>query len=77
MSAKVAKAKVAVARDDAHGELTSEEIAVRAYELHLSGSGGGALDDWLRAEEELTAALDAGQLHQAEQEPDEEMHAAA
>jgi Protein of unknown function (DUF2934) len=32
-----------------------EEVAVRAYFLHLAG-GGDPLENWLRAEQELRAA---------------------
>lgn len=32
---------------------TYEEIAVRAYQLYLQRIRGDALDDWLRAEDEL------------------------
>lgn len=32
-----------------------EEIAERAYAIHVSGQGGSGLDDWLRAEDELRA----------------------
>jgi len=34
-----------------------ERIAMRAYELYLSrgGSGGGEMEDWLKAEQELSA----------------------
>ena len=32
---------------------TYEQIAKRAYEIHLSGSGGSEMDNWLRAEREL------------------------
>jgi hypothetical protein len=35
--------------------LTHEEIATRAYYLHLAG-GSDPLGDWLRAEQELAAA---------------------
>jgi Protein of unknown function (DUF2934) len=34
-----------------------EEIAARAYEIHESGDGEGPLDDWLRAERELTGEV--------------------
>ncbi|MEA2322250.1 MAG: hypothetical protein QOD81_2100 [Solirubrobacteraceae bacterium] len=34
---------------------TQEEIALRAYEIHQSGTGGDALEHWLRAERELVA----------------------
>jgi hypothetical protein len=36
--------------------VTHEQIAMRAYEIHLSGTGGDAVEQWLRAERELTAA---------------------
>jgi hypothetical protein len=36
--------------------VTYEQIAMRAYEIHLSGTGGDALEHWLRAERELAAA---------------------
>jgi hypothetical protein len=32
---------------------THEQIAKRAYEISISGSGGSELDNWLRAEREL------------------------
>jgi hypothetical protein len=35
---------------------THDEIAERAYFLHLEESGADALGNWLRAERELTAA---------------------
>jgi hypothetical protein len=34
-------------------EVTHEMIAKRAYEIHISGKGGDALGNWLRAEREL------------------------
>jgi DUF2934 family protein len=34
-------------------EVTQDAIAHRAYEIYLSGSTGGAFEDWLRAESEL------------------------
>jgi hypothetical protein len=33
-----------------------DEIAERAYEIHLSGEGGDELENWLQAERELMAA---------------------
>jgi hypothetical protein len=35
---------------------THDEIAARAYEIHLSGEGGDELENWLRAEREVMAA---------------------
>ena len=35
---------------------THEQIAIRAYYLHLEAGGGGELDHWLRAERELATA---------------------
>jgi hypothetical protein len=37
-----------------------DDIAVRAYQIHLSGDGGEPVDDWLRAERELFAELEKG-----------------
>ena len=34
-------------------EITHELIAKRAYEIHISGTGGSQDDDWQRAEREL------------------------
>jgi hypothetical protein len=34
-------------------DVTHEAIAHRAYDIYLSGSTGGAFDDWMRAEHEL------------------------
>jgi hypothetical protein len=34
---------------------TPEDIAVRAYFLHLDDATSGELDNWLRAERELAA----------------------
>jgi hypothetical protein len=36
--------------------VTHEQIALRAYELHLAGTEGDALAHWLRAERELVTA---------------------
>jgi hypothetical protein len=38
-----------------------ERVRQRAYELYLdrNGSGGSALDDWFKAEEEIRRAEDA------------------
>jgi hypothetical protein len=36
--------------------ITHEQIALRAYEIHLEGSEGDALAHWLRAERELVGA---------------------
>ncbi len=38
-----------------HG-VSHEQIAVRAYEIHLSDTDGDALDHWLAAERELAGA---------------------
>jgi hypothetical protein len=37
----------------ARKEVTYEMISQRAYLIHLSGNGGGEVDNWLRAEREL------------------------
>jgi hypothetical protein len=36
--------------------VTHEQIALRAYELHLQGVGADPMENWLRAERELVAA---------------------
>jgi hypothetical protein len=35
--------------------ISAEEIARRAYEIAISGHGGDDLENWLRAEQELTS----------------------
>lgn len=35
---------------------TYEDVATRAYFIHLEGSGAGELENWLRAERELATA---------------------
>ena len=35
-------------------EVTHEMVARRAYEISISGSGGSEIDNWLRAERELS-----------------------
>jgi len=40
----------------ATGPITHEQIALRAYEIHLAGVEGDALAHWLRAERELVGA---------------------
>ena len=41
-------------------EPSHDEIALRAYEIHESGAGGDAIENWLRAERELAEARYAG-----------------
>ena len=36
--------------------VTHEQIALRAYELHLLGEGSDPMENWLKAERELVAA---------------------
>ena len=43
-------------RTAAPAPVTHEQIALRAYELHLLGAGMDPMDNWLRAERELVAA---------------------
>jgi len=50
-----AKKKQGDAHDSIGSEPVFEEIAARAYEIHLSGAGGDDVENWLRAERELTA----------------------
>ena len=40
----------------AEAPVTHEQIALRAYELHLAGAGADPMDNWLRAERELVTA---------------------
>jgi hypothetical protein len=44
------------ARKAATAGVTHDQIAMRAYELHLAGTGGDAVEHWLLAERELRAA---------------------
>ena len=43
-------------RGAAPAPVTHEQIALRAYELHLRGEGADAMENWLKAERELVAA---------------------
>ena len=43
-------------RRAAPAPVTHEQIAARAYELHLLGVGADPVDNWLRAERELVSA---------------------
>jgi hypothetical protein len=43
-------------RATAQAPVTHEQIALRAYELHLLGEGADPMENWLRAERELVAA---------------------
>jgi hypothetical protein len=43
-------------RSAAPAPVTHEQIALRAYELHLHGIGSDPMDNWLRAERELVSA---------------------
>jgi hypothetical protein len=43
-------------RASATPPVTHEQIALRAYELHLTGNDGDAMAHWLRAERELVGA---------------------
>jgi hypothetical protein len=38
-------------------EITQEQIAKRAYEIYLSGTGGSETDNWHRAERELRSGI--------------------
>jgi hypothetical protein len=37
--------------------ITQDDIAKRAYEIYLSGTGGSESDNWFRAERELRGSL--------------------
>lgn len=43
-------------RSRAKREITQEQIAVRAFEIYVSGQGGSESDNWFRAERELRNA---------------------
>ena len=43
-------------RATAKARVTHEQIALRAYHLHLEGHDGDAMAHWLRAERELVGA---------------------
>jgi hypothetical protein len=43
-------------RAAAPAPIPHEQIALRAYELHLLGAGQDPMDNWLRAERELVSA---------------------
>jgi hypothetical protein len=43
-------------RAAASAPVTHEQIALRAYELHLLGAGADPMENWLRAERELVGA---------------------
>ena len=43
-------------RAAAPAPVTHEQIALRAYELHLAGDAGDPVANWLRAERELVGA---------------------
>jgi hypothetical protein len=43
-------------RTAAAAPVTHEQIALRAYELHMLGVGADPMENWLRAERELVAA---------------------
>ena len=43
-------------RAAAPAPVTHEQIALRAYELHMLGVGADPMENWLRAERELVSA---------------------
>ncbi len=66
MSPRVRKVKAVAEEENPRREVTYEEIAARAYEIHCSGLGGNDVENWIRAEEELNAELNIGQESQDE-----------
>jgi hypothetical protein len=52
----VAAVRPARRRAASAAPITHEQIALRAYEIHLEGTDGDALAHWLRAERELVGA---------------------
>jgi Protein of unknown function (DUF2934) len=53
---RTVKTATARRRASAPPPVTHEQIALRAYELHLAGTDGDAMAHWLRAERELVGA---------------------
>ena len=45
--------KLAAATATAPKQVTREQIAIRAFEIFASGTGGSESDNWFRAEREL------------------------
>lgn len=45
--------KSAARRSPGKPQITHEQIAQRAYEIYLSGTGGSEFENWVRAEAEL------------------------
>lgn len=54
---KTAAAKPAAARAIVGATVTHEAIALRAYEISVSGTGGSQVENWLRAERELRGSV--------------------
>jgi hypothetical protein len=75
MGAKTVKSIGSTVVEDPNGEVTMEEIAARAYEIHAS-EGGHDVENWLRAERELNAELGA-QREVDREEAEEDAQAAA
>lgn len=57
MSADVATEEIAVSRDTNLDDAMIERIRVRAYEIHVAGTGGDPVTDWVLAEQELLGEL--------------------
>jgi hypothetical protein len=66
MSAEADGGEGAAEDENVGREVTFEEVAVRAYEIHISGVGGHEVENWLRAEKELQAKPDAEQQPEAD-----------
>jgi hypothetical protein len=49
----IPKAAALAAKKPVAVEITQDQIATRAYEIWLSGTGGSESDNWFRAEREL------------------------
>jgi len=45
--------KSSAKRAQTRPQITHEQIAQRAYEIYLSGTGGSEFENWVRAEAEL------------------------
>ena len=59
MSVEVETVEVVDDEQDILIGVAFEDVAARAYEIYLSSDGGDDLENWLRAERELHAELQA------------------
>jgi hypothetical protein len=50
---RISAASTSPAAVKSRPQITHEQISRRAYEIHLSGTGGSEFENWIRAEREL------------------------